>query len=427
MIRDEQDARLEKIMIMLVELSKGNFNVRADLAQDDELFNAVLSGLNMLAEELTHFKLQLDIKSRLLSNTLENVSEVVYAIRMPHLDVNSIRFEFISPRVYQLIGYTDQEIYNNAALWLNSIHNEDIDGLANALKRLAKGEEVTCEYRIKDKKNHSYIWIEDKMCPKLSNDDIQVFCAARDITQRKKLDEEREILIRDLNSRYNELTQFSYIVSHNLRSPVAGIIGACNLLKMPISEAEKEVTQNYVLEAATRLDDLLWDLNMILSTKDTINQKLESFSVTSTLTDILQMLEIPIAESLAVVQLDVAPKADTILSVKGYIQSSLYNLVSNAIKFRRPDVPLKIRIKVWKEHNMVCFEVADNGIGIDLPRHQHELFGLYQRLNLDVEGKGLGLHMTRAQIESLGGRIVVDSKTGKGSRFTIRLPQNNIA
>ena len=96
--------------------------------------------------------------------------------------------------------------------------------------------------------------------------------------------------------------------------------------------------------------------------------------------------------------------------------------MSNSIKYKSKTKPPKIRITVTKNNNMTEITVADNGVGINLDEHGKYIFGLYKRFNLDVEGKGLGLHMTKLQIEAMNGTIRVESKVNEGTTFTIKLP-----
>jgi PAS domain S-box-containing protein len=415
-----QQEKLEKAINMLVELGKGNFNTRVAIDDDDDLFNMVLSGLNMLAEELSYFRVELDAKSTLLEDTFSNVSEVVYAIRIDGTDLHSIRHEFISPRVKDLIGYTEDAVYKDSGLWFNSIHPSDISSLVKAIKTLFSGKEAICEYRIRHKSYNDYIWIEDRMMPKkASANEIQIFCCARDVTQRKKITEEREMLIRELSDKYNEMMQFNYIVSHNLRAPVASIIGACKLFQLELSDEEKDKIHGFVTQTAETLDQLIKDLNIILSTKSQLNEKYEVFNVSEVIEDIREMLGEQIIASNAVFNIDIAADAQEIKSIKSYFQSALYNLISNAIKYKKKNIDPIVNITIRKEQKSIHIQVSDNGIGIDMTKHGNDLFGLYKRFNTQYEGKGLGLHMTKVQIEALGGNITVKSKEGEGTLFSI--------
>jgi signal transduction histidine kinase len=105
-----------------------------------------------------------------------------------------------------------------------------------------------------------------------------------------------------------------------------------------------------------------------------------------------------------------------------YLHSIFYNLLSNAIKYRNPGRLLLVCVRSHQENGYVCITFSDNGLGIDLDRHQESLFGLYKRFHLHVEGKGLGLHLVKTQVEALNGSVAVESQEGKGSTFTVKLP-----
>ena len=334
-------------------------------------------------------------------------------------------YDFVSPRITQLLGYTEEQVMADAGIWRRAIHPDDKAILDAAHRQLKDGREVVCEYRVKKHNEPDYLWLEDSMWPRAGkNGSITVaFGCARDITIQKAEATEREKLIRELGNKFNELMQFSYIVSHNLRSPVATILASCGLMDLELNAEEQQEARDCILKAAQNMDVLLKDLNVILSAKSMINEQYESFSVNTMTRDILQALDKEITNARTTIQTDITPKAEYVNTIKGYVQSCLYNLVSNAIKYRHPTRPLELSIKIWKEYQAVYFEVADNGIGIDLEKHGNKIFGLYQRFNDRVDGKGLGLHMTKVQVETLGGTITVKSQPGKGSTFTFTIRQ----
>src|SRR5690606_15883531 len=123
----------------------------------------------------------------------------------------------------------------------------------------------------------------------------------------------------------------------------------------------------------------------------------------------------------AKIDINIAPGAEEITTIKSYLQSAVFNLVGNAIKYRSEDKPPVIRISAAKKKDHTVIVIEDNGIGIDLATNGERVFGLYSRFNTTYEGKGLGLYMTKTQIESIGGTITVDSTPGIGTTFTITL------
>ena len=96
------------------------------------------------------------------------------------------------------------------------------------------------------------------------------------------------------------------------------------------------------------------------------------------------------------------------------------NLLTNAIKYRKPDVPPVINLRTYTDHNdCVVFECQDNGLGIDLEIHGKKLFGLYKTFHEGKNSHGVGLFLTKTQIESQGGHILVDSEPNQGSTFKV--------
>ena len=117
--------------------------------------------------------------------------------------------------------------------------------------------------------------------------------------------------------------------------------------------------------------------------------------------------------------------ARSVRTVRNYLYSILYNLLSNALKFRNPDTQLRIHVQTRIEGDFVCLSVKDNGMGVDLTTNRSKVFGLYRKFH-GLPGKGAGLHLVKAQAESLGGKVEVDSKVNEGSEFRIYLPTGHL-
>jgi PAS domain S-box-containing protein len=243
---------------------------------------------------------------------------------------------------------------------------------------------------------------------------------AVDITELKKASLEKEKLIRELNNKFNELMQFNYIVSHNLRGPVASILGLTSLLEAGLPEDEKNKAVTFLHKASTAIDTTIKDLSLILASRSPLNEKIEQFLISNLIEEVKTNLSRQITDADATIYLKVTDETNQISSIKSYVQSVMYNLISNAIKYKSPERPPVITIQVTKEQEHTSITVADNGIGIDLEQHGNQLFGLYKRFHLKTEGKGLGLYMSKMQLESLGGSISVESTPGKGTIFKIR-------
>lgn len=243
------------------------------------------------------------------------------------------------------------------------------------------------------------------------------------IEMLKQSETEKTKLLDELAKKYNELMQFNYIVSHNLRAPIANILGFCEIINLPNIEAhDKEEIFAHLKTAAMSMDSLIKDLNVILSLKSPLNEKKEKFSLRSIIDTISFSLEKQIIESGTVININISEEVRNIVTIKSYMESILYNLISNSIKYKSPERAPYIKISAWKNNKELCISVADNGIGIDLAKNDQDLFGLYKRFNFEVEGSGLGLHITKVEAEAIGGSISVESELNKGTTFTVTIP-----
>lgn len=252
---------------------------------------------------------------------------------------------------------------------------------------------------------------------------IRAIGIGQDITLMKKAEAQLLKTVNELSDRYNELMQFNYIVSHNLRGPIANILGLANILNMPdTSEEEKPKIFEFIKSAAIKMDTLVKDLGSILSNRSPLNAKKETVSIAGLIQGISSTLENQIFDANAVIKTEIAEEAKEVFSIRSYMESIFYNLISNAIKYKSKQRPLQISISTKKADGNIVISVSDNGRGIDMTRHGENIFGLYKRFHLDIEGKGLGLHMTKTQVEALGGRITVDSIHNEGTTFKITIP-----
>jgi PAS domain S-box-containing protein len=253
---------------------------------------------------------------------------------------------------------------------------------------------------------------------------IGICTAMTDITGRKQNEQETIKLVDRLQSKNNDLRQFAYIVSHNLRSPIAKISGLTSLFDHAgNTEEETSALIGYIRDEVKNLDNVVKDMNTIITVSDSEQEAKEFVHFEHELSLILKLFENEIRELGATVHFDFRQVHGTV-TVKSYLYSIIYNLVSNALKYRSDDRSLELNIESGLHERFITFSVQDNGSGIDLVRHGNKLFGLYKRFHeSSIAGKGIGLNMVKVQAESLGGRVEVDSKPGLGTKFTIYLPK----
>jgi ligand-binding sensor domain-containing protein/signal transduction histidine kinase len=253
------------------------------------------------------------------------------------------------------------------------------------------------------------------------------------LTEAKKIIEQHnENLEAEVSKRTQELVeynqqleQFAFISAHNLRGPVARILGLGRLLEFEIDDVEKR-QQIYpqLIHTTQELDAVVKDLNLILEIKKNAASFIEPINLSTALLRVCENLKQEISTSSTKITTHFA-KDEIVYAVKPYLDSILYNLISNAIKYRHQDRTPNIDIRTKKNSNEISITITDNGLGIDLSQYGEKLFTLYQRFHLHVEGKGMGLYLVKTQMIAMGGRIEIESEVDKGSTFHLTLPFAN--
>ena len=249
--------------------------------------------------------------------------------------------------------------------------------------------------------------------------------------QKKELEEKNNLLEASLGEKKidlfqtnqqlvkqnSELQQFSFTVSHNLRAPVASLKGLIYLHRLAKTDEERAHLIQLFEESTGSLDTIIKDLGKIIDIRHDNFTALEKVSLQTEVDLILQSLNTFIISNEVSISTDFAWPQLT--SIKAYVNSILFNLVSNAIKYRSPDRKPAVRISSRLSEDNVVLEVSDNGLGIDLKKHQDDLFKLYKRFHSHTPGKGLGLFIVKQQLDKLNGRIEVESVPDQGTTFRI--------
>ncbi|RAV98645.1 sensor histidine kinase [Pseudochryseolinea flava] len=218
----------------------------------------------------------------------------------------------------------------------------------------------------------------------------------------------------------NELRQFSYTVSHNLRGPVASLLGLISLLREEqLTPHDREISI-HLKTSAQRLDTIINDLGKIIDIRHDIFQIRQKVNLLREVDEITQVLQKDIEQFDVKIEKHIAT-TDELYSVQPMVHSILYNLISNAIKYRSPERRPVVEITFRENPQHYIIEVGDNGLGIDLERYKDDLFKLYKRFHYHTEGKGLGLYLVKLQTEALGGSVHVDTEINRSTRFTVYL------
>ncbi|MBL7873785.1 MAG: hypothetical protein JNM78_19365 [Cyclobacteriaceae bacterium] len=229
----------------------------------------------------------------------------------------------------------------------------------------------------------------------------------------------------ELVNHNNDLQQFSYTISHNLRGPVASIAGLLSLIDPAELGPNNLPLIEHFKNSFTSLDNTIKDLSNIIDIRNKVTRIRQKLNLAEEVEHLKTLLKREIEDNDVLISesFDHAPE---IYSVKIMIHSILYNLISNAIKYRHPDKVCHINISSFQEDNFIKLIIEDNGIGIDMDRFGDKVFSLYKRFHTHIEGKGLGLFLVKLQTETMGGRIEVKSAPNQGSTFSVylKIPEN---
>ncbi|WP_162054152.1 CHASE domain-containing protein [Pontibacter pamirensis] len=225
----------------------------------------------------------------------------------------------------------------------------------------------------------------------------------------------------------NDLDNFVYTASHDLKSPIANMEGLATLLR-DILQGNLNQEDMKVLamlqQAVNKLKGTIADLTEITKVQKELQSEVEPLSVENMLQDITTDIDKLIKEADATISTDLEVK--NILYARKNLRSIIYNLVSNAIKYKSPERAPEVHIATYQQDRYIVLEVKDNGLGIK-KEQQHKLFTMFKRLHSHVEGTGIGLYIVKRIIENNGGFIKVESEVDKGTTFKVYFKQAAVA
>jgi len=218
-----------------------------------------------------------------------------------------------------------------------------------------------------------------------------------------------------------ELEQFGFIASHDLKAPVSNIMSLINLIEdVNGIKEESQILFEKLKGSAEQMHNTIVTLNKVISLKKTLQFPRENLKVATILDDILINIDDMMIESKADIETDFSV-IEHVDYPEVHFRHIIQNLLTNAIKYRKLEEPLVVKVKTEDTDNGPCLIVEDNGKGIDMEKYGHKLFGLFQRFHLDIKGKGIGLHMIKTIVENYNGQIEVESQSGVGTLFKIYL------
>jgi signal transduction histidine kinase len=256
---------------------------------------------------------------------------------------------------------------------------------------------------------------------------IRMAISSKNVSLSSELERQNHHLTsanKELLEQNNRLEQFAYIISHNLRAPIARLIGLTSIVNLDDPEDTSKVL-SMIHQSSEELDSIVKDLTRILSIQRLSPTLYTDIDLEMLLLKIKTIFAKELTDINATIQSQLQVK--TLFSLSPYIESIFLNLISNSIKYRHPDRDLHIVVRSSHNNGHIHLAFEDNGLGIDLQRNGQNIFNLYKRFHFHVEGKGIGLFLVKTQVDALGGTITVNSENDRGTTFEIsfKLVPNN--
>ena len=324
-------------------------------------------------------------------------------------------FKKVNPAVSKLLGYSNQELLSRPIS--DFVYHDNRSMMINGNKNHPNSFSFLNYENRYIKKNGEIVWLSWTSMPVETEDSI--YAIAKNITQKKKIEDDRDCFIKDLTRINNDLKQLSYTTSHDLRSPVNNLLMIFKMLNISkIHDTETLEFINVLKEATVSLKDTLNTYVDAFNAQDGITVNMGEQDLNECLNTVLHSLNVLIKNSRAPIKADFTGISKVKFN-KAFLESIFLNLITNSIKYARPNVApvINIRSAIVKGAKQLTF--TDNGLGFNMDKVKDKIFGFNQKFHHHADSKGVGLYLVYNHIKSLGGNIVVESKINEGATFLI--------
>jgi PAS domain S-box-containing protein len=374
-------------------------------------------GANWDITELKSTQLKLERNKESFLDTFKNSA---IGMALIGLDGTWLR---VNKTICQSFGYTKEEL--SSTTFTDITYKEDLEiGLKLFHESLAgKRDSYQLEKRYCHK-NGSIVYaivnvtVVKDIYGKLSHLVAQVM----DVTPQKEAEKQLKSLLEVTEVQNESLLNFAHIVSHNLRSHSSNMSMLTKFLFQENDEQERQNLQTMLVGATKSLSETIQHLNDVVQVKTDASENMRSMNLLDGLNHIENSIQGILTKENVITNIKVS-KTHNVRVVPAYLDSILLNLYTNSLKYRFPTRDPILHISSSKKEDKIIIKFRDNGLGIDLKRHGHKLFGMYKTFHKHKEAKGIGLFITKNQIEAMNGTISVDSTVNVGTTFTITLEQ----
>lgn len=371
----------------------------------------------LILEDVTQRK----IEEKILLNSQKRIESLINTIDGIVWEGDPVNNSctFISEKVYDILGYLPSEWISGVGVWHEHLHQDDRDWVIKFIEgRIAERKSYDIEFRM-IAKDGTVVWIRDIVSIIYEiNTPLKLRGIMIDVTSKIYAEDTLNKSFQLVTEQNKRLLNFSYIVSHNLRSHASNILGISTLIESAKTHNEREEMIELLKTVANNLNDTLINLNNIVTIQTSIDIVVEPLNLNEYVTRALNTQDVQILSKKASILNNVDENIEIKFN-KAYLESVLLNLISNALRYSHPNRKPEIDLSCNLKDNQLVFSITDNGIGIDLDKYGDKIFGIYQTFNGNADARGFGLFISKNQIEAMYGKIEVESELGKGTTFKI--------
>jgi PAS domain S-box-containing protein len=358
-------------------------------------------------------------RDALLTKLSEQIPGVIYQFQI-NPDGRAF-FPFASKELVDLYGVTPEDIRYDARPVFERVHPDDDESfhasIAESYQTLNKWEH---EFRINIPGRETR-WLRGVSRPEKQDDGSVVWHGyVADVTEQKLEEQKLQQTFDLITEQNNRLVNFAYIISHNLRTHSGNFEMLVDLIQESKDETEKNELMQHLKKVSHLLGETIMHLNEVVSIQTSINKQLSKVNLFEYVGKAVEVLTLNTDSKWLVIKNSINPELEIDYN-PAYMESIIFNLLSNAIKYGHPERQNVVTVSSYFENGHCILEFADNGLGIDMDRNHDKLFGMYKTFHHNTDSKGIGLFITKSQVEAMGGKIEVSSEVNKGSTFKITL------
>ncbi|RKR15019.1 PAS domain-containing protein [Maribacter vaceletii] len=322
---------------------------------------------------------------------------------------------------YKLHHKNPKDYKSTYEAWESAIHPDDFLRVLNEAFAVSKGEgSGVIEYRVilKDK-SIRHLRAVVTFFTETEKHNNKAIGVITDITKEKESEQKLKEYAQLTGEQNNSLTNFAHMVSHDLRSHATNLSMVTGFLLEERKDEERQKLMAMLRESTESLNSTVYNLNEVVQSNANVTNKLEPINLKEVIENVKNNISATFIEKNASCILKLSSNS-IVLGVPAYLDSILLNLFTNSIKYSANDRPPSIEIKTTNSGKNLILSFTDNGKGIDLNKFGNKIFGMNKTFHRNKNARGVGLYITKNQIEAMGGSISVTSEVNVGTTFTLK-------